>query len=89
MKIFEGMPEDDHDGIYEKEQEWMDQRKVNPLPIPEFHSSLYAVNPEDAVDLKGHQLQVIVKIGSVELTPEKPTFPGGNWHVEVCFRCLI
>lgn len=27
-------------------------------------------------------LQVIVKIASIELTPEKPEFPGGSWHVE-------
>jgi hypothetical protein len=31
----------------------------------------------------GHRLQVIVKIQSIELTPEKPTFPGVNWQVEV------
>jgi hypothetical protein len=27
-------------------------------------------------------LQVIVKIASIELTPEKPHFPQGSWHVE-------
>ncbi|KAL2271985.1 hypothetical protein VTJ83DRAFT_1356 [Remersonia thermophila] len=27
-------------------------------------------------------LQVIVKMASIELTPEKPTFPAGGWHVE-------
>jgi len=28
------------------------------------------------------KMQIIVKITSVELTPEKPTYPGGSWHVE-------
>ena len=28
-------------------------------------------------------LQVIVKLASVELTPEKPEYSGGNWHLEV------
>lgn len=27
-------------------------------------------------------LQVIVKMASIELTPEKPEFPVGGWHVE-------
>jgi hypothetical protein len=27
-------------------------------------------------------LQVLVKIASIELTPEKPVFPRGNWHLE-------
>lgn len=26
--------------------------------------------------------QVITKIASIELTPEKPAYPGGTWHVE-------
>lgn len=27
-------------------------------------------------------LQIIVKLASTVLTPEKPEFPGGNWHLE-------
>ena len=27
-------------------------------------------------------LQVIVKLANIELTPEKPTYDGGSWHVE-------
>ncbi|KAJ0118767.1 hypothetical protein J7T55_013021 [Diaporthe amygdali] len=27
-------------------------------------------------------LQVIVKLASIELTPEKPRYDGGNWHIE-------
>lgn len=27
-------------------------------------------------------LQIIVKLASIELTPEKPEFPAGGWHVE-------
>ncbi|KAB5545812.1 hypothetical protein GE09DRAFT_220286 [Coniochaeta sp. 2T2.1] len=27
-------------------------------------------------------LQVVVKLASIELTPEKPQYPGGSWHVE-------
>jgi hypothetical protein len=34
------------------------------------------------VDLRGRRLQVIVKLATVHLTPEKPEYPGGSWHVE-------
>jgi len=31
----------------------------------------------------GHRgLQVIVKLANIELTPEKPEYEGGTWHVE-------
>lgn len=32
--------------------------------------------------LRGRRLQVIVKLASIELTPEEPKFEGGNWHLE-------
>ncbi|MGW0785413.1 DUF4246 domain-containing protein [Streptomyces sp. NPDC002913] len=34
------------------------------------------------VDLRGRGLQVIVKLATIRLTPEKPEYPGGSWHVE-------
>jgi len=44
------------------------------------------LKPEMRVDLRrdyGHRgLQVIVKLANIELTPEKPNYEGGTWHVE-------
>lgn len=34
------------------------------------------------VDLRGRRLQVIVKLATIHLTPDKPEYPGGSWHVE-------
>jgi hypothetical protein len=38
------------------------------------------------VDLKrdyaNEGLQIIVKLANIHLTPEKPTYPGGSWHIE-------
>ncbi|MEV7404176.1 DUF4246 domain-containing protein [Streptomyces sp. NPDC091267] len=34
------------------------------------------------VDLRGRRLQVIVKLATIHLTPEKPEYSGGSWHVE-------
>jgi hypothetical protein len=41
----------------------------------------YQVNLEK--EFRDQGLQVIVKLASVELTPEKPEYSGGNWHLEV------
>jgi hypothetical protein len=37
---------------------------------------------KDRISLRGRTLQVIVKLANVILTPEKPRFSGGEWHVE-------
>lgn len=33
-------------------------------------------------DFRQDGLQVIVKLSSIELTPEKPKYEGGSWHIE-------
>ena len=44
------------------------------------------LEPEMTVDLKrdygNRGLQIIVKLANIELTPEKPNYEGGTWHVE-------
>ncbi|KAI0742054.1 hypothetical protein C8Q80DRAFT_1109616 [Daedaleopsis nitida] len=34
------------------------------------------------VNLRGRTLQVITKVANIVLTPEKPKYAGGSWHVE-------
>ncbi|MFE4047854.1 DUF4246 domain-containing protein [Streptomyces sp. YIM B13518] len=36
----------------------------------------------DRVDLRGRRLQVIVKLATLHLTPDRPEYAGGSWHVE-------
>jgi hypothetical protein len=55
--------------------------------IPQFQvmfNNLHNNNKlEKKIDLdKYHNLQVIVKIGSTRLTPEKPFAPSSSWHLE-------
>ena len=38
--------------------------------------------PLHSISLSGCKLQVITKLASIELTPEKPHYDGGAWHVE-------
>lgn len=33
-------------------------------------------------NFKDFGLQIIIKMASIELTPEKPDFPAGGWHIE-------
>lgn len=35
---------------------------------------------------KFDNLKVIVKLANIELTPEKPTYDGGSWHIEGCIN---
>ncbi|KAK7709768.1 hypothetical protein SLS64_006009 [Diaporthe eres] len=40
----------------------------------------YSLRIQD--DFRDEGLQVIIKLSSIELTPEKPEYEGGNWHIE-------
>lgn len=40
----------------------------------------YSLRIQD--DFRDEGLQIIVKLSSIELTPEKPQYEGGNWHIE-------
>ncbi|KAL2813176.1 hypothetical protein BDW59DRAFT_34953 [Aspergillus cavernicola] len=65
------------------ESDWEEQlRIVQPEP-EEFNPKV--VVPEDEVNLREEfteGLQIIVKLANIELTPEKPEYNGGSWHVE-------
>ncbi|MFI1722461.1 DUF4246 domain-containing protein [Streptomyces sp. NPDC020489] len=52
--------------------------------VPDAPAFTPPETPEGAsrVDLRGRSLQVIVKIAAIHLTPDKPEYPGGSWHVE-------
>jgi len=63
-------------------REWFDTIPHIPLPIPKYGQPPMQVGEENMIRLGGHRLQAIVKIGSILLTPERPDFEGGNWHIE-------
>ena len=66
--------------------DWEQSTKKIARPDPEKFEPPEQVDPEDQFDLKrdfGHRgLQVIVKLASIHLTPEKSEYKGGSWHVE-------
>lgn len=66
------------------ECKWRAVRQPRIPDVPDFQSVSYA--PKEGTRLieryASSGLQVIVKMASIELTPEKPEFPAGGWHVE-------
>lgn len=66
----------------EEERKWRLLRKAR---IPEAQFSDVDYTPPESESLfntfRETGLQVIVKMVSIELTPEKPDFPAGSWHV--------
>lgn len=77
--------EDDYD---DRIWEWEESiRRAVPCDPEEFEPLTRAANGDsEMVDLfkdhAEHGLQVIVKLANIELTPEKPSYSGGSWHVE-------
>ena len=69
--------DDDSSGIHWEDlsQQFRDEPD-NPLMFPFVQPPARPV-----VDLTGSPLQVIVKMASIELTPEKPSYQG-TWHIE-------
>lgn len=52
------------------------------LYLPKVPKDFIPPPHRPAVRLRGKNLQVIVKLESIELTPEKQKYPGRSWHVE-------
>jgi hypothetical protein len=54
-----------------------------PLVLPDAPAEYkHTLNQDLSVSLPGSTIQVIVKLANIVLTPEKPEYPGGIWHVE-------
>ncbi|EMT70729.1 hypothetical protein FOC4_g10009197 [Fusarium odoratissimum] len=70
-----------------RDEEWFRETHVPELPDPKTElEELVKINPSD-VKTSGFfgnasRVQVIVKLANIHLTPEKPTYDGGSWHVE-------
>ncbi|ENH66085.1 hypothetical protein FOC1_g10008106 [Fusarium oxysporum f. sp. cubense race 1] len=70
-----------------RDEEWFRETHVPELPDPKTElEELVKISPSD-VKTSGFfgnasRVQVIVKLANIHLTPEKPTYDGGSWHVE-------
>ena len=68
----------------ETEKKWEFLRKPV-IPNASFEEIEYAPAPGKRLIERCREkgLQVIVKMASIELTPDKPEFPMGGWHVSI------
>ncbi|ORY47279.1 hypothetical protein BCR33DRAFT_715026 [Rhizoclosmatium globosum] len=77
----EARSSDEFDEFQDDLWERMADRPVNVPGLPKTFQA-----PTDSevhrFNLAGRNLQVIVKMASIHLTPEKPSFTGGSWHLE-------
>ncbi|WP_093868242.1 DUF4246 domain-containing protein [Streptomyces sp. KS_5] len=65
----------------EAQDDWWENRRPVIPDAPAF-SPPEVPDASARVDLRGRSLQVIVKLATIQLTPDKPEYPGGSWHVE-------
>lgn len=79
-----GDAELDEEMHFERWNNWEKSRPVI-LPEPDEFKPM-DVLPGDRINLRENfpdtKLQVIVKLANIELTPGKPEYEGGSWHLE-------
>ncbi|KAL4909565.1 hypothetical protein BDW74DRAFT_83181 [Aspergillus multicolor] len=81
-------PEDDaEEGGFDEYEEhrsaWYARRRIKQPEPQEFKVTkpIYD-NLNFTKHFPDHKFQVIVKLANIELTPEKPDYEGGTWHIE-------
>ncbi|KAK2003345.1 hypothetical protein LX36DRAFT_677611 [Colletotrichum falcatum] len=71
---------------FSRDKAWFD--KTHPVQRPSVPDySPMPLQPKDVNLERGFfddadRIQVIVKLANIHLTPEKPTYDGGSWHIE-------
>ncbi|MFF9345208.1 DUF4246 domain-containing protein [Streptomyces sp. NPDC014773] len=63
------------------QDDWWENRRPVVPDAPAFTPPATPAASE-RIDLRGRRLQVIVKLATIHLTPERPEYAGGSWHVE-------
>ena len=85
------LPDETDYAYWDRREEWErdNRRIVRPEPEAFAEPSDYTGD----VDLKNSfiekGLQIIVKLANIHLTPDKPEYEGGTWHVEGQLVCVL
>ncbi|KAJ7778896.1 hypothetical protein B0H14DRAFT_3507876 [Mycena olivaceomarginata] len=74
----EGPPDEDewYDSIRD---EWKQSKKILPEAVA-YEGQLEQTLSK--ISLRGRTIQCIVKLANIHLTPDRPEYEGGSWHVE-------
>ncbi|PPQ74093.1 hypothetical protein CVT24_012938, partial [Panaeolus cyanescens] len=76
------LPDEDDEEFWDRRQEWIEsiRRVVRPEPGDFKPRETPSLNIREKYGKTG--LQIIIKFANIVLTPEKPFYGGGSWHVE-------
>ncbi|KAJ3181491.1 hypothetical protein HDU87_001101 [Geranomyces variabilis] len=77
----------------DEDEEWVEWQHERIVAYPTMPDSIvpvwmregsvsYSNNDVPSVIYPGDKWKVVVKMANIELTPEKPKYPGGSWHLE-------
>ncbi|KAF8993778.1 hypothetical protein BDQ17DRAFT_1367889 [Cyathus striatus] len=67
----------------DRRRDWFKTVRICKQPEPEVFEPLEPLNLVCLrEEYREYGLQVIVKLANIQLTPEKPEYAGGSWHVE-------
>ncbi|KAG8899799.1 hypothetical protein FRC00_000899 [Tulasnella sp. 408] len=74
-----GETQQDYDTRVER---WRWERPMTVPTVPETGFTKDISLRSKNYTIQGQEVQVIVKLANIHLTPERPHYPGGSWHVE-------
>ena len=82
--------DDDPPWVHDSEEEeynadrdaWLLKHDLKLPEAREKYTGDLDVMKTPTVSLKGSTIQCIIKLANIVLTPERPKYPGGKWHVE-------
>lgn len=72
----------DYDEYEERLSAWYASRKIIKPDPGEFKTRELEKKADFIKHFPEGKIQVIVKLANIELTPEKPSYEGGTWHIE-------
>lgn len=79
----DGLSVEEEDTWYEDQEDRCVYAKPEPAPFTSLSFDSETVkNPFDFLGNTERKIQVIVKLANIHLTPDKPCYNGGSWHIE-------
>ncbi|KAG8931972.1 hypothetical protein FRC01_000496 [Tulasnella sp. 417] len=74
--------DEDREEYVARRETWNMQRGISLPTVPEEGYTVDISERSNPYTIRGKKAQIIVKLANIYLTPEKPVYPGGSWHVE-------
>ncbi|KGO68163.1 Protein of unknown function DUF4246 [Penicillium italicum] len=72
----------DEDEYWELREQWESTRPIIPPEPASFEPRKEKFSADLREQFPSKKLQIIVKLANIELSPDKPEYEGGSWHIE-------